>query len=206
MEIWLDTCDVDFIRAHAALGLIEGVTTNPTLMRGHDLKQLIPQLLNAQSGWVAVQVPSGSAQEMLTQAESLASLSPRILVKVPTHTEGLKCMGQLAQKQIPFLATALFTTTQALLAFKTGATYLAPYVGRIEDEKKDPWTTLEAIQGLKIKYGFKGKILAASLRTPEAIERCAHLGLDAVTVRPTLFEEWLTPPPGLLKSLQEWQH
>jgi len=205
MEIWLDTCDEDFIRRHSSLGVIEGVTTNPTIIRGQDLKKLIPLLLEAQSGWVAVQVHSGSAQAMFNQAENLAAISSRILVKVPTHTEGLKCMGQLAQKQIPFLATAIFTPTQALLAFKTGATYLAPYIGRIEDEKKDPWTTLEAIQGLKNRYGYKSKILSASLRTPEAIERCAHLGLDAVTVRPALFEEWLTPPSGLVQSLKKWQ-
>lgn len=205
MEIWLDTCNIESIREVIPLGIIQGITTNPTIVRGHDLSILIPALLEVQPYPVAVQVTSGSSDAMLAQALAFKMLSERILPKVPTHGEGLKCMQGLAEKGVPFLATAIFTPLQALLAFKAGAAYLAPYVGRIEDEGIDGFDTLTTMQWLQDSYRFRGKILAASLRTKESVERCLQLGIEAVTVRPALFDQLIEAPAGLVKALQEWK-
>lgn len=202
MEIWLDTCDVDYLRKIVPSGLIEGVTTNPSIVRGHDLQVLIPEILQAQKGKLCIQV---NTTDFLAQATALSSISERILVKIPTHSEGLKCMQQLAESNIPFLATGIFTAAQALLAFKAGASYLAPYLGRILDEGDDPWSVLRSIQEIKRAYDYHGKVLAASLRSTNDVKKCAEMGLDAVTLRPSLFDEWLTPPTGLTKALQEWE-
>lgn len=204
MEIWLDTCDSNYIRTISHLGILEGVTTNPTILRGQSMDDVLPVLLDAQSGQVALQVASGTAESMFNQALQLQFASQRILVKVPTHAEGLQCMHRLAEKKIPFLATAIFTPLQAVLAFKSGATYLAPYVGRAQDMGTDPIYLLKSMQRIKREYGFKGKILAASLRSLPLVETCVELEIDAVTVRPALLDEWLKPPAGLEQALQEW--
>lgn len=191
MEIWLDTCDESYIHSISPLGILEGVTTNPTILRGQSIQFILPALLKAQPGKVALQVTDADAESMFNQALQFHLISPRILIKVPTHTEGLKCMHRLAEKKIPFLATAIFTPLQSLLAFKVGAAYLAPYVGRAQDIGVDPLYLLKSMQSIKNVYGFKGKVLAASLRSLTLVETCSELGIEAVTLRPALLEEWL---------------
>ena len=203
MEIWLDSAQVTSIQKFNSFNLLSGITTNPSLIACSGVLQetLIEDLLAASNLPLAIQVISESTSEMILQAQHLINISSRIIVKVPASLNGFQCMHALHQKSSIFLATAIFTPTQALLAFKAGASYLAPYIGRIEDQGDDPWKLLRQMLALKRNYQFKGKILAAGLRSLEHVENCLDLGICSMTLREPLLDDYLIEPPGLIKAL-----
>jgi transaldolase len=206
MEIWFDSCDRNAIRAACRFGLISGVTTNPKLMAEthEDPEKILSTLLEIQDGPVAVQVTSEQSEKIVEEALSLHTFSDRILVKIPVTRQGLVAMKQLVEQEVSILATAIFHPNQALLAALVKADYIAPYVGRMQDAGLDAFAGLKSMVAIYRQYGFKTKILAAGLRTAEQIQMCAEIGIGAVTLKNSLFEEWTADSPDTLDSLREF--
>jgi TalC/MipB family fructose-6-phosphate aldolase len=206
MEIWLDTANVE-LAAHAqSLGILDGVTTNPTILSTSKVSPqiVIEGLLEAQSGCVAIQVLSDEEDEILAQAKQLSSISSRILVKIPATQNGFRAIYALSQEGIPTLATAIFDARQALLAFKAGASYLAPYLGRIADNGKNPLEVLSQMKMVKERYGFGGKIMGAGIRDLNTAMGCVDLGICAMTLSNKVFGEFIQDSNPTLLALEKF--
>lgn len=206
MEIWLDTTNKEAIKEADAMGLLYGVTTNPSIASasGVPLEKLLTSLLEIQKGPVAAQVVAEDFQAMVEQGRTLRKLSSRIIIKVPATAEGYKCMRKLILEGIPVLATTIFEAKQALLSFIEGAAYLAPYIGRIRDTGQDPKNVLQDILAIKHNYGFTGKILGAGIRNVEDMMCCATIGICSITIPEKVFRELLKDHDGVRKSLDEF--
>jgi transaldolase len=207
MEIWLDSIHLETVTRAKSTGLLTGVTTNPSLVSAatSPLETLLNQLLELQSGPVAIQLMEESAPAMVKEAQSYFKKDARLLVKIPAHEEGWKCMQRLHQLHIPFLATAVFTPLQAVMALQLGAAYVALYVGRIQDGGNDPWAFLETILKAKSTYAYPGKIMAAGLRTLADAEKSLAVGVSAVTLRAPLFNELMQEHPGVTHALKTFK-
>lgn len=206
MEIWLDSSDVQLASYANGLAILQGVTTNPTILSLAKVspQELIGQLLDAQRGSVAVQLLADDVKEMYKQAKILAAISDRILVKIPVTQNGIRAIYALSQEGIPTLATAIFTLQQALLAFKAGASYLAPYLGRIADTGKNPVQVLSQMHSMKLHYGFSGKIMGAGIRELAAAIACIEIGICAVTLSEKVFTEFVQDYEPTLLSLEKF--
>lgn len=208
MEIWLDTSNVDLVAHGRKLGIIHGVTTNPTILSLSKLppQELIAELLEAQNGLVAVQVLSDDLKEMIAQAKNLSAFSSRIIVKIPATQDGIRAIHALSQEGVPTLATAIFEPRQALLAFKAGAHYLAAYLGRIADTGKNPMQVMSEIMAMKLNYGFGGKIMGAGIRELKIAMACVEMGLCAVTLSDKIFNELIEDSVPTLNALDKFAH
>ncbi|QVL57299.1 MAG: hypothetical protein KFB93_07935 [Simkaniaceae bacterium] len=202
MDIWLDTTDIKTITLGSQLGILKGVTTNPSLIgkSGKSLEENLDEILKCQSGPVTAQVTAVDHSNMIEQAETLREFSERIIVKIPVTQEGLKAMASLSHLQFPVMATAIFTPFQALLACHVGATYIAPYYSRI----RDSLDTLEGILLTLDRYDFETELVVASLKTQEDLEDCFHMGVDAVTLKEDLFETLTEDQSGTFETLDEF--
>lgn len=211
MEIWLDTCDSEIILNAKRLGILHGVTTNPSILAkaGEDHDKIISNLLEVQNGPVAVQVTAYNAESMIKQGLALRSISDRIIVKVPVVQDGLAAIRYLSRENVRVMATAIFQPQQALLAALAGADYVAPYVGRMLDEGMDAFDALDSMKSIYKSYQFKTKILAAALRTPEQVMVCARMGIQAVTLKSTLFSQFTADSELTLNCLnvfaEDWE-
>lgn len=211
MEIWLDTCDSQIVSTACRLGIIHGITTNPSILASaqEDQDKVISRLLDIQKGPVAVQVVADDADEMIKQALALHDFSHRIIVKIPVVQEGLAAMKVLVQEGISIMATAVFQPNQALLAGIVGADYVAPYVSRMFDEGIDAYSALETMASIYKNPQFKTKILAAALRTTEQITTCASMGISAVTLKGQLFSQFIANDKATVNSLmafaEDWE-
>ena len=212
MEIWADSTDFDFIKTMKQLGILHGVTTNPSLVASccYSLEELLVHLLQRQDGPIAAQVVAEKAEEMKKQGDLLYSFSPRIIVKVPVTSEGVQAIQYLSDKGVPVMATAIFAPYQALFAFKAGAQYLAPYIGRIADMGDNPFDTVAYIQKIQKNYNYSGKIIAAGIRTAEQVTQCAKLGVSAITFARKIYYQITENHPGTLQALkdfsQDWEN
>lgn len=206
MEIWLDTSNVDFVGGAHDLGIVHGVTTNPTILSISKMcpEELIDTFLEIQSGLVAVQVLSDEVQEMCKQAKALSAISSRIVVKIPVTQQGIRAIYTLNQEGVQTLATAIFEPHQALLAFKAGANYLAPYLGKIADTGKDPIQVLSQMNFMKMRYGFDGMIMGAGIRDLATVLACLEMGICAVTLTEKIFNEFVADYNPTLLALQQF--
>lgn len=204
MDVWLDTCDSKTIELAKKLGILYGVTTNPSLLaaESEDLEHVINRLLDDQDGPLAVQVTADRTDEMIRQAIALHTFSDRIIVKIPVIREGLAAMKELKEQEIPFLATAVFHPNQAILAALAGADFVAPYLCRMFDAGIDAYASLQTILTIYEKYKFKTKVLVAALRTPDQITACAASGVTAVTMKSSLFTQFISDDSTVLASLR----
>jgi len=191
MEIWLDTADTQSIKKATRLGLLCGVTTNPSVvaLSGRSLKNLLKDLLHEQEGPIAVQVDEDKIFEMVQQGQNLYSFSNRIIVKVPVTQNGLETIQLLSRQGIPTIATTIFYPHQALMAALAGADYVAPYLSHIEKNGEDPWQTLKTIVQIFQNYRLKTRILGASLSSIDHFIKCASIGIYGVTLKEHLLEE-----------------
>ena len=188
MEIWLDTTNLQLISKARDLGILAGVTTNPTLLaKAKNPLHTIEQILHAQTGPVTVQVVSKDAHEMVKQGKFFHQVSHRIITKIPVTSEGLIAIKELSHHRIPTMATVIFHARQALLAALAGASYLAPYLGGMQQEEPNAWSELENMHKMIDRYQFKSKILVASLQNLEQVDVCATMGLHAVTLKDHVF-------------------
>lgn len=209
MKFFVDTADIGEIRELAALGLLDGVTTNPSLVKkaGRPFKQLIAEICAAVDGPVSAEVSAMDADTMLAEARVLAALAPNVVVKLPLTLEGLKTCRTLAKQGIKSNVTLCFSANQALLAAKAGAAYISPFIGRLDDVGADGMRLIHEVRAIYDNYGFETEVLAASLRTPEHVKACALAGADVSTVPPAVLRSLVKHPltdKGLEQFSADW--
>lgn len=187
MKFFIDTANLDQIREAQDLGVLDGVTTNPSLMakegiKGQDniLKHYV-DICNITSGDVSAEVISTDFEGMIREGEMLADLHPRIVVKIPMIKEGVKAIKYFTEKGIKTNCTLVFSAGQALLAAKAGATYVSPFIGRLDDVSTDGIQLIANIRLIYDNFGYETQILAASVRHPMHIIDCAKVGADVAT-------------------------
>lgn len=191
MKIFLDTADIEQIKSAYDTGLIDGVTTNPTLIlkSGRQLKEVIKEISETfpllES--ISAEVVGNTAYEMNEQALEYSFIR-NVTIKLPCTVEGLKLCGRYKRNDFMFTnVTLVFSVSQALLAAKSGATYISPFVGRLEDNSFDGLSLIKGIREVYDRYNIKTKILAASIRDVRQVEQCAKYGADVVTIPPLVF-------------------
>lgn len=207
MELWLDTIDLDVIKEAADTLKITGVTTNPSILSKSDLslEEIIESLLSVQPGHVALQITSQDKDQMKTEAEMLAAISKRIIVKVPVTKHGLSVISHLSQLSIPTMATAIYEPSQILLSSIAGAIYAAPYIGRIEEIGGNHIPVLLEMMEIIKRQKNQLKLIAAAIRNKQQILDCARLGVSAVTVAPAIYQDFLKDNTDTLSSLNAFQ-
>ena len=187
MKFFIDTANLDQIREAQDLGIIDGVTTNPSLMAKEGISgesailDHYKAICEIVDGDVSAEVISTDFEGMVREGEILADLHPQIVVKVPMIKEGLKAITYFSQKGIRTNCTLIFSVGQALLAAKAGATYVSPFIGRLDDISTDGLRLIEDIRNVYDNYDFETEILAASVRHPMHIVECAQIGADVMT-------------------------
>ena len=211
MKIFLDTADVDMIGPAYETGLIDGVTTNPTLILRsgrtlHDVAHELSGLLALES--ISTEVVADTAEEMLDQAQEFITISPAITIKLPCTVEGLKACGELSKVGVKTNVTLVFSVAQALLAAKAGATYISPFVGRWEDNSVDGLELIQKIRKVYDRLDYAPNILGASVRDVRQVEKCAEYGADVVTIPPIVFWKMYKnemTEKGLVQFQKDWE-
>lgn len=209
MKIFLDSANIEQIRQAKALGAIEGVTTNPSLLAKEkgDWKKVIRQICKEIEGPVSVEVIGTEAAAMLAEARDLVKIAPNIVVKVPMTLEGLKTISELHQRGVETNATLVFSPNQALLAAKAGATFVSPFIGRLDDIGQDGMQVIQDIMTMFRNYDLSTQVLAASIRHTNHFFQAAILGADAATIPLAVLLDLVKHPLtdiGLAKFLDDW--
>jgi transaldolase len=187
MKFFIDTANINQIQEAQALGILDGVTTNPSLMAKEGIKGLeniknhYKKICQIVDGDVSAEVISTDLEGIIREGEELAKLDPKIVVKVPMIKDGVKAIKYFTQKGIKTNCTLVFSPGQALLAAKAGATYVSPFIGRLDDVSTDGLNLISDIRIIYDNYGFQTQILAASIRHPMHIIECAKMGADVAT-------------------------
>lgn len=194
MKFFIDTAEIDEIKELAATGLVDGVTTNPSLIMksGRDIIEVTREICAIIDGPVSAEVTATEAAAMIAEGTKLAAIAPNIAVKVPLTWDGLKACKALTDAGHMVNVTLCFSATQALLAAKVGASFISPFIGRLDDIGLDGMELIADIRQIYDNYHFQTKILAASIRTVNHVATAAKIGADVVTV-----------PPGVLKKLAD---
>jgi len=192
MKFFIDTADVDAIRELNDLGMVDGVTTNPSLIlkSGRNILEVTKEICSIVSGPVSAEVVALTAPEMIAEGRKLAAIAPNIAVKVPLTWDGLKACKVLSGEGFMVNVTLCFSANQALIAAKAGATFISPFIGRLDDLNLDGLDLIGDIRTIYDNYDFKTQILAASIRTANHVKDCALIGADVVTA-----------PPAVIKAL-----
>ena len=210
MKLFVDTGSLKDIKALAELGIIDGVTTNPSLMakEGGDPRQILKEICRIVQGPVSGEVVSTDADGMIREGRELSAIDEHVVVKVPFTREGVKACKALSGAGIPVNVTLIFSATQALLAAKVGASYVSPFVGRLDDIATDGMHLIEEIVEIFDNYEFGTEVLVASCRHPIHIVTAARLGADICTCPPAVIDQLFKHPLtdiGLEKFLKDWE-
>lgn len=210
MKIFIDTANFDEIKAAYEMGFVAGVTTNPSLIvkEKRDLKEVIKQIAALVDGPVSAEVIATTAPEMIKEAHELVKLGDNVVIKVPMTPEGLKAVAVLAKEDIKTNVTLIFSANQALLAARAGATFVSPFVGRIDDISMDGITLIEDIAEIFMVHDIKTEIIAASVRTPMHMTQCAKAGAHIATVPYKVLMASMKHPltdAGLARFLADWE-
>lgn len=184
MKIFIDSANIAEIKEAAEMGFLDGCTTNPTLLArtGRKIEQAIPEICDIVKGPVSAEVLATEFEPMAEEARRLARLHEHVVVKVPMLADGLKVVRALRREDIRFNMTLCFSPTQALLAAKVGATYISPFLGRVDDVSEDGTHLLRQIVEIYGKYEYSTQVLAASIRSAYHVARAAELGTDCATM------------------------
>ena len=210
MKIFIDTANFDEIKTAYEMGFIAGVTTNPSLIvkEKRDLKEVIKQIAELVDGPVSAEVIATTAPEMVKEAHELVKLGKNVVIKVPMTEEGLKAVSVLHKEGIKTNVTLIFSANQALSAARAGATFVSPFVGRIDDMSMDGITLIEDIAEIFIMHDIKAEIIAASVRTPMHMTQCAKAGAHIATVPYKVLTASMKHPltdEGLARFLADWE-
>lgn len=215
MKIYLDTGNIEEIKEAAATGLLDGVTTNPSLIAKEGkpfitvIKEIVAILKKHTDDFtVSAEVTALDAESMVKEGLQLAKLDKHVLVKIPLTEEGLKATKQLAAKKVKVNVTLCFSAQQALLAAKAGAYVISPFLGRLDDAGQESMDVLEDIKEIYDNYGFKTKILAASIRNTKHVTDAAIIGADIATIPMKVFKQLFNHPltdTGLAKFMEDWK-
>lgn len=192
MKFFVDTADIDAIRDLAELGIVDGVTTNPSLIMksGRDIKEVTKEICDLVPGPVSAETVALDAEGMIAEGRELAKIADNITIKVPLTWEGLKACKALSGEGRMVNVTLCFSANQALLAAKAGATFISPFIGRLDDINVDGMDLISEIRTIYDNYGFETEILAASIRTVNHMKEAALIGADVATA-----------PPGVIKAM-----
>lgn len=209
MKFFLDTANLDEIREGVSLGLVDGVTTNPSLMSKEttDFKKQIREICKIVDGPVNAEVFSTEAGGMIREAQELVKIHENVVVKIPMIPEGLKAIRTLADEGIPTNTTLIFSPVQALLAAKAGANYVSPFVGRLDDISSVGMEVVEQIVTIFDNYGYEAEIIVASVRHPGHVLEAALIGADIATVPLKVIKQLAVHPLtdiGLKQFLDDW--
>jgi transaldolase len=210
MKFFIDTADVGEIRDVAALGLLDGVTTNPSLVKkaGRPFKDIIAEICDIVPGPVSAEVAALDAETMLKEARVLAKIAENVTVKVPLTWDGLKVCRTLSAEGTMVNVTLCFSANQALLAAKAGATFISPFIGRIDDAGGNGMELIREIRSIYDNYGFETEVLAASIRSPLHVTACALAGADVATVPAAVLRALVSHPltdKGLTQFVADWK-
>jgi transaldolase len=209
MQLFLDTPDTAIIKDLVATGLVDGVTTNPSLIAksGRPMLEVIAEICSLVEGPVSAEVAATDVDGMLAEGRKLASVATNVVVKLPLTRNGLVATAELSRKGIQTNVTLCFSAAQALLAAKAGATYISPFVGRLDDHGADGMSLIAAIRAIYDVYEFDTEILAASIRTANHVTAAALSGADCATIPPSVFNDLFKHPlteKGLEQFMSDW--
>ncbi|MFB5608615.1 MAG: fructose-6-phosphate aldolase [Nitrosarchaeum sp.] len=211
MKIFLDTANLESIKKFNDMGLLDGITTNPSLMskEGGNPKTVMEQITKIIKGDVSLEVVSTDYSRMIEEGKRLRQYGKNVIVKVPMTADGLKACKLLSSEGIPVNVTLIFSANQALLAAKSGAKYVSPFIGRLDDIGQDGMSLIKDIKDIFKNYPeFKTQILVASIRHPLHVIDAAKIGADVVTLPPTVLDKMLQHPLtdiGLENFLSDWK-
>ncbi len=210
MKIFLDTANLEEIRMAHSMGILDGVTTNPSLMakEGRDVPATLKEICQLVQGPVSGEVVSTECKGMLEEAKHLVAIDKHIVVKIPLIAEGLKALKVLSGQGVKVNVTLCFSATQALLAAKLGAAYISPFIGRLDDISQVGMDLIRQIKTIYNNYGYKTEILAASIRHPVHVLECAMVGADVATMPFKVLEQLVKHPLtdiGLEKFLKDYR-
>jgi transaldolase len=210
MKFFIDTANVNEIREVASWGILHGVTTNPSLVakEGRDFKQVLREILEIVDGPISAEVISLKADEMVEEARQYYEMHKNIVIKLPMTDEGLKACKRLTSMGVRTNMTLIFTPNQALLAARAGATFVSPFVGRLDDISTDGIQLIRDIAEIFDIHGIETEIIAASIRTPGQVMECAKAGAHIATVPYKVFLQMLKHPltdAGIERFLKDWE-
>lgn len=210
MKLFIDTANVDEIREIAEWGVVDGVTTNPSLIakEKRDFKEVVTEITCIVDGPISAEAVSLKHDEMIEEAKELAKIHKNIIIKVPMTEEGLIAVKELHAMGIKTNVTLVFTSTQALLAAKAGASYVSPFLGRLDDISTNGLNLIEEIMDIFNNYSYDTEVIAASIRHPMHVVECARLGCDIATVPYKVFKQMLHHPltdSGIERFLKDWE-
>lgn len=210
MKFFIDTANLDEIREVNDLGVICGVTTNPSLIakEGRDFVEVVKEITTIVDGPISAEVVASDHEGMIKEAEELAKIHKNIVVKIPMTAEGLKAVKILKQKGIKTNVTLVFSATQALLASRAGATYVSPFVGRLDDISTEGMQLVSDIKEIFDIYGITTEVIAASIRSPMHVLEAAKVGADIATVPYKVIMQMIKHPLtdiGIERFLKDWE-
>jgi len=210
MQIFIDSANIAEIKTAVSWGIVDGVTTNPTLIakEGRDFKEVVLEIADIVDGPISAEVVSTKAEEMIAEGKELARWHKNIVIKIPCIEEGLKAVKVLSDLGIKTNVTLVFSATQILASAKAGATYISPFVGRLDDAGEDGMQVIaDGVEIIK-NYGFDSNILTASIRSVEQVKKSAVLGAQVATIPFKILQAMLKHPltdVGLEKFLKDWE-
>ena len=214
MKIFVDTADLDEIRELASWGIIDGATTNPTLVAksGRSFKEVISEIFDIVDGPVSLEVVSEAAEDMVKEAKDIVSTIPvkhskNITIKIPMTPEGLKAVKLLGKEGIKTNVTLVFSANQALLAAKAGATFVSPFIGRLDDIGQEGMEVIEEIMDIFTNYNIKTQVIVASIRHPIHVIQAARLGAHIATIPPGIIRKMIKhslTDVGIKRFLDDW--
>jgi len=210
MKFFIDTANVDEIKEAHLMGMVDGVTTNPSLIakEGRDFEEIIRDICAIVDGPISAEVISLDAAEMVKEARRLAGIHENIVVKIPMTVDGIKATRQLAEEGINTNVTLVFSALQALMAAKAGATYVSPFIGRLDDQAQEGLVLIEQILEVYNNYAYNTEIIVASVRSPMHVLESAIMGADIVTVPFNVMQKFAQHPltdKGLKAFLDDWE-
>ena len=210
MKFFIDTANVEEIKKAISMGLVDGVTTNPSLLSKEkkDPQIVIKEILSLVDGPVSLEVIATDAQGMCNEARKLAALGPNAVIKIPMTEEGVKAVKTLSQEGVKTNVTLIFQPLQSLIAAKAGATYVSPFIGRLDDISSRGMGIIEETAAIFSNYGFETEIIVASIRNPVHVLDAALIGADIATIPFNVLKQLIAHPLtdiGLERFLKDWE-
>ena len=210
MKFFVDSADLAAIEELADIGLVDGVTTNPSIIAksGRDFKEVIAEICKLTEGHVSAEVVATDAEQMIKEGRTLRKIAENVCVKLPLTMDGLKACNTLSRENVPTNVTLCFSPNQALLAAKCGATYISPFIGRLDDITLDGMELISDIRLIYDNYGYETEILAASIRNANHVKECALVGADVMTAPPNVIKSLanhVLTDKGLAAFLKDWK-
>jgi len=210
MRIFIDTADVKEISKYAEIGIVDGVTTNPSLIAktGKKFEDTVREICTIVDGPISAEAIEPKAEKMIPEARKLAEIHPNIVVKIPMTAEGLKTVKVISEEGIKTNVTLCFSSPQALMAAKAGATYISPFVGRLDDIAIEGMGLIEEIVEIYDNYGFETQVLVASIRNPLHFVEAARMGAHVATIPPNVLGQLIKHPLtdiGIAKFMSDWE-